>query len=214
MRSGEPRFRRSSTRSAVVPAFLAAGFLILLVGVLTNGPLVRLDLFVNSRVPGRDDGPQVLHDVAMSVITLANPPDTAFALVVVVLVWGLLSRSWWPVLAAAPAVVALTSTVLLFKWLVDRPGPAGSGPVGSFGAFPSGHTATALVCAATLATLVGFVRPRWAIAARLVAAAWAVLVAWSVVWVHYHYLNDVLGSFLLGSLVLWLCYRWPWSLHR
>ena len=197
-----------------MPAALAVGFLLLTVGVLTKGPLVRLDLFVDSQMPGRDDGPQALHDLAMGVITLADPPYTTVALLAVVLGWGLLTRSWWPVLAAAPAVLAMTSTVLLFKWLVGRAGPPGSGPAGSFGAFPSGHTATALVCAATLAALVGFARPQWAIAARLAAAAWALLVAWSVVWVHYHFLNDVLGSFLLGSLVLWLCYRWPWSLHR
>jgi membrane-associated phospholipid phosphatase len=197
-----------------VPAVLALGFLVLTVGVWTKGSFLRLDLFVDSHVPGRDDGPQVLHDVAMGVITLANPPDTTVALLVVALGWGLLSRSWWPVLASAPAVLAMASTVLLVKWLVDRPGPPGSGPVGSFGAFPSGHTATALVCAATLAALVGFVRPRWRTAARVAAAAWALLVGGSVVWVHYHLLTDVLGSFLLGSLVLWLCYRWPWSLHR
>jgi undecaprenyl-diphosphatase len=193
---------------------LAVGYLILTVGVLTNGPFVRLDLFVDSQVPGRDDGPQFLHDLAMGVITLANPPYTTVALLMVMLGWALLARSWWPVLASAPPVLVMTSTVLLFKWLVGRAGPPGSGPAGSFGAFPSGHTATALVCAATLAALVGFVRPRWASVARLAAAAWALLVAWSVVWVHYHFLNDVLGSFLLGSLVLWACYRWPWSLRR
>jgi len=44
----------------------------------------------------------------------------------------------WPVVAAAPAVVALTVTVLAGKWLLARPGPPCGDPVDILGAYPSG----------------------------------------------------------------------------
>lgn len=36
------------------------------------------------------------------------------------------------------------------------------------------------------------------------------LVAWSLLWLHFHWLCDVLGASLLAALLLWLLYRWPW----
>jgi membrane-associated phospholipid phosphatase len=45
-----------------------------------------------------------------------------------------------------------------------------------------------------------------------VAACWTLLVVLGLLWLHFHWLSDVVGSVLLGSLVLWLLLRWPWRL--
>jgi hypothetical protein len=82
-------------------------------------------------------------------------------LLTVVALWAIWSRTPWPVVGAAPAVVAMTVTVLVGKWLLARPGPPGSDAVDSLGYYPSGHTATALVCTGTLAVLVAWAAYMW-----------------------------------------------------
>ena len=200
-------------RSGVwVAAALAASFSLLTLSVLLDGPTTWLDRLLDARLPHPGEGPSALHSVAVLVSTVANPPGVISVVVAVVLGWSVLARSRWPLFAAAPSLLALVGTVLMSKWLVGRPGPPESNPVsalGGLGYFPSGHTATALVCAGTLAVLLGQVRPRLQGVSRLAAGSWTLLVAWSMVWLHYHWLSDVVGAMLLGTLVLWLLYRWP-----
>lgn len=174
----------------------------------TNG----LDLWVDERMPRRGGGPAALHDFAMAITTVANPSTTMSFILVVVAFWAIWSRTVWPVVAAAPAVLALTVTVLAGKWLLARPGPTGSDPVAILGAYPSGHTATAMVCTGTLAALVARRHPRYRRRLALAVAGWTTLVAWSLLWLHFHWLCDVLGASLLAALLLWLLYRWPWSI--
>jgi membrane-associated phospholipid phosphatase len=38
------------------------------------------------------------------------------------------------------------------------------------------------------------------------------LVAAALLWEHFHWLSDVVGSMFLGALVLWLLLRWPLQL--
>jgi membrane-associated phospholipid phosphatase len=80
------------------------------------------------------------------------------------------------------------------------------------GAYPSGHTATALVCTGTLAVLFARRHAPYRRGLTLAVTGWTTLVAWSLLWLHYHWLSDVLGGALLGVLLLWLLYRWPWYL--
>jgi undecaprenyl-diphosphatase len=148
----------------------------------------------------------------MAITTVANPPVTMALLLTVAALWAIWSRTTWPVVGAAPAVVALTVTVLAGKWLLARPGPPGSDPVDILGAYPSGHTATALVCTGTLAVLVARRHPQYRRGLTLAVAGWTTLVAWSLLWLHFHWLCDVLGGALLAALLLWLLYRWPWYL--
>jgi undecaprenyl-diphosphatase len=133
-------------------------------------------------------------------------------LLTVVALWAISSRAPWPVVAAAPAVVSLTVTVLAGKWLLARPGPPGSEPVDILGAYPSGHTATALVCTGTLAVLLARRYPQYRRGLTLAVTGWTTLVAWSLLWLHFHWLCDVLGGALLGALPLWLLYLWPWHM--
>ena len=196
----------------LVAAALAASLSLLTLSVLLNDPTTRLDLLLDARLPRPGEGPSFLHSVAVLVSTVASPPGVISGVVAVVLGWSALTRTRWPLFAAVPPLLAVVGTVLLGKRLVGRPGPPHSDPVsalGGLGYFPSGHTATALVCAGILAVLLGQVRPGLRAAARLAAGAWTLLVGWSMVWLHYHWLSDVVGAILLVTLVLWLLYRWP-----
>ena len=193
-------------------AVLALGLAVLTTLVATGGPSVGLDRWVDERLPRRGGGPAPLHFVAEAITTVANPPLTMALLLAAVALWAIRSRTLWPVVAAAPAVVGLTVTVLVGKWLLARPGPPGSDPVDILGAYPSGHAATALVCTGTLAVLVGRGHPQFSRGLTLAVTGWTTLVAWSLLWLHFHWLCDVLGGALLGALLLWLLYRWPWSL--
>jgi membrane-associated phospholipid phosphatase len=193
-------------------AVLALSLAVLTTLVATGGPGVGLDRWVDETLPRRGGGPAPLHFVAEAITTVANPPLTMALLLAAVALWAIRSRTLWPVVAAAPAVVGLTVTVLVGKWLLARPGPPGSDPVDILGAYPSGHTATALVCTGTLAVLFARRHAQYRRGLTLAVTGWTTLVAWSVLWLHYHWLSDVLGGALLGALLLWLLYRWPWYL--
>lgn len=191
---------------------LALGLSVLTTLVATGGPSAGLDRWVDQTLPRRGGGPAPIHFVAEAITAVANPPVTVALLLTVAALWAIWLRTPWSVLAAAPAVAVLTVTVLLGKWLLARPGPPGSDPVHIFGAYPSGHTATALVCTGTLAVLVTRRHPQYRRGLTLAVTGWTTLVAWSLLWLHFHWLCDVLGGALLGALLLWLLYRWPWYL--
>lgn len=186
--------------------------LAVLTSLVATGRTVGLDRWVDETLPRRGGGPAPLHFVAEAITTVASPPLTLGLLLIATVLWAIWSRTLWPVLAAAPAVALLTVTVLLGKWLFARPGTPGSDPVHIFGAYPSGHTATALVCTGTLAVLVTRRHPQYRRGLTLAVTGWTALVAWSLLWLHFHWLCDVLGAALLGALLLWLLYRWPWYL--
>lgn len=199
---------RWSTGAAVLALSLA----VLTTLVATGGPGVGLDRWVEETLPRRGGGPAPLHFFAEAITMVANPPLTMALLLAAVALWAIRSRTLWPVVAAAPAVVGLTVTVLVGKWLLARPGPPGSDPVDILGAYPSGHTASALVCTGTLAVLFARRHPPYRRGLTIAVTGWTTLVAWSLLWLHFHWLNDVLGGALLGALLLWLLYRWPWFL--
>jgi hypothetical protein len=200
--------RRVGGKGATGAVALALG-LAVLTALVATGRTVGLDSWVNELMPRRGGGPAPLHFVAEAIVTVATPSVTVALLLTAAALWAIWSRTLWPVLAVAPAVAVLTVTVLVGKWLLARPGTPGSGTVHIFGAYPSGHTATALVCTGTLAVLVARRHPQFRRGLTLAVTGWTALVAWSLVWLHFHWLCDVLGAALLGALLLWLLFRWP-----
>ena len=199
-------------RGAPVAAAVLALCLIVLTTLVAMGRTSGLDRWVDEAIPKEGEGPAPLYALAVAITTVANPPLTMTVLLTVVALWAIWARSPWPVAVAAPAVVALTSTVLAGKWLLARPGPPSSDPVHLFGAYPSGHTATALVCSGTLAMLISHRHPQYHRGLVFAATGWTTLVAWSLVWLHFHWLCDVLGAVLLGALLLVMLDRWLWHL--
>jgi membrane-associated phospholipid phosphatase len=98
---------------------------------------------------------------------------------------------------AAIRVGLAVAAVLLLKPLLGVPGPHSAGKYG--GAFPSGHTTSTVVCVALLLAWVG--RPRWVTGRVAVATGVVAVVGVSVVYIHYHYVSDVVGGVVLGLLI-------------
>ncbi|WP_207555913.1 phosphatase PAP2 family protein [Intrasporangium flavum] len=191
---------------------LLVALVALTVGVVREGRVYRLDDAVLALTPGETGGPGLPHVLAFAVVDLATP---AVGVAVVLLVAAWLSRRWRdpaPLVVAVPAIVLLTTTVLVGKAVIDRAAPGFDAVVAHDGSYPSGHTATALVCAGVLAEIVSRLRPHRRRAAWVAAAGWTLLVVLGLLWLHFHWLSDVVGSVLLGTLVLWLLLRWPWRL--
>ena len=67
------------------------------------------------------------------------------------------------------------------------------------GAFPSGHTTSAVVCVALLLAWVGW--PRLVTGRVAVNAAVVVIVGGSAIYLNYHYFSDVIGGVVLGLLI-------------
>jgi undecaprenyl-diphosphatase len=135
------------------------------------------------------------------------------AMAVVGLAAALLRRSWRPVQAMAAGYAALL-VVLFLKAVGDRPGPSMAGqalvPIaappraGGLGYFPSGHTGNTMLGYGTSALILAFVftgrRARILIATAM--TLWALAVGFSLVWMDFHWVSDVLGSYALCGAAL------------
>jgi membrane-associated phospholipid phosphatase len=118
---------------------------------------------------------------------------------------ALRSRPWWlgaPLGAAALAVGQLLRDGLSVAIGRARPPAADwARPASGYG-FPSGHTTTATLAAGLLCLgLLRALRRTWRVAVICVAACWAGAVGASRVYLGVHWPTDVLGGWLLGTLL-------------
>lgn len=205
----EGRHAGRADRAGVLVALgLTVALAVLTLVVATGWWVTGIDAAVDGSVPPHGRFPS-LDRLARVVTTVAQPAGSVVAVAVIASAVAAVSRSWWPLKAAVPALALLTSLVLLGKSLLQRPGPPGSEVGTTLGYFPSGHTTSALVCVGTVALLLAHHRPRARLPLLAVTAAWTLVVGWGLVWRHFHWLSDVVAGVLLGSLVLWLVFRWP-----
>jgi len=92
---------------------------------------------------------------------------------------------------------AIVSNIL--KYTINRPRPFITHPIiekisaGGSPSFPSGHTCDAF----TIATAISIAYPKWYII--IPAYFWAILVAYSRMFLGVHYLSDVIAGILLGK---------------
>jgi membrane-associated phospholipid phosphatase len=134
----------------------------------------------------------------------------AIGLVLGAIVLGVMWRRRWDRLAwvvlTVPGGMLLGEAV---KLLVHRHRPYVTGPFVDWAgySFPSGHTIGATLLYGSLIVLALSVieRPRWRAATCLAGVTLIVAVAFSRVALGAHYLTDVLGAILLGTLWLTLC---------
>jgi undecaprenyl-diphosphatase len=96
--------------------------------------------------------------------------------------------------------------VLFLKAIGDRPGPsmAGQAMSGGLGYFPSGHTGNTMLGYGTSALILAFVFTghRMRILISTAMTLWALAVGFSLVWMDYHWVSDVLGSYALCGAAL------------
>ncbi|WP_263105304.1 phosphatase PAP2 family protein [Kitasatospora sp. DSM 101779] len=116
------------------------------------------------------------------------------------------SRWWLPLPLAAAAAVLIPLLVVPAKAWFARPGPYGL-PLApdQWGWYPSGHTATSAIAYGTAALLLG---GTLAADARLVLYTCTAMLCLGVgaglVWSDYHWLLDVVASWCLAGLLLWV----------
>lgn len=202
--------RRLGWRTAT-PAALLAAFGVLLLLVLTRPNFAtHVDTAVRDAVERTAHMPQNRRHwmVFKAFAAFGNAEIALPGLAVWSAFMAVVRRSWRPVLAALFAYAVLSGAVVTLKIAVGRPGPV-PGPLdGGFGYFPSGHTADTMMCYGTCALMLAggigaFGGGRtWR---RFVGAALAVqvlLVGFSLVWLDYHWVTDVLGSYALCGAAL------------
>lgn len=207
-----------------IPVALLGLYLVLWALVLARPTfLTSFDLWVRDHVQARThadlDGAHrwrlVKHvaDLGGSVAVPGVPVRIQLAMVllgVVALTGAAVRRDWRP-LAAAAVGYATLGLVLVLKAIGNRPGPsmAGQAFTDGLGYFPSGHTGTTMACYGTSALILAFVvTGRWlrrAVATGMTLLALAVGVA--LVWMDYHWVSDVLGSYALCGAALFVVAR-------
>lgn len=213
-RRWEP-LRRSRAR---IPLILLGAFLVLWVLVLARPTfLTSFDVWARDHIQnvshatdGKHRWPvfKAIADLGGGVTVPGIPfqvqvPMTGLA--VVGLGAAAVTRSWRPVFAMAAGYAALL-VVLVLKAIGDRPGPsmAGNALSGGLGYFPSGHTGNTMLGYGTAALILAYVftghRARVTIAAAM--TLWALAVGFSLVWMDYHWVSDVLGSYALCGAAL------------
>lgn len=186
-----------SVRRTTAALVLLVLFAALLLAVERHSPVGRADQAVWRWTKAHQVGG--LLTAAQVVTDILSPPVEAAILLLTGLVLSKRRRSWQPVHAAAVTLVVLAVLVVGFKVGLGRPGPASLHQRIFNGSFPSGHAASLLVCGAALLLLTGWYRLR---AAWFALAALMALIAACLIYAHFHFVSDVVGSVLLGTVII------------
>jgi membrane-associated phospholipid phosphatase len=178
-------------------------FVAVTVMVLTGSGIVALDHRVADALGATYDG---FYRFGNRLTEVVSPAVDTTVLAVTGAVLSLRRHRWEPVLTAVAAIALCAAVVLSVKVGVGRLAPNGY-PAGDGGDFPSGHTAAALVLLGTTALLLTAGRSRrWALGGVGVLTA---LVGTALVYDRFHWLSDVVGSLLIGPVLLWAVSRMP-----
>jgi membrane protein DedA with SNARE-associated domain/membrane-associated phospholipid phosphatase len=139
-------------------------------------------------------------------VTVLGSPEVAGAVIVVAAAYLLWRRQATEALTLLVGFAATFGAVHMAKAIEARPRPAGGLVEASGSSFPSAHAAYSLAYVAIVLavgrTLTSFVhRAAWVVFALMLAAA----IGLSRVYLHVHYLSDVLAGWALGAAVFAVC---------
>lgn len=196
-----PAARRSRHRRRLVALALLAAYAALIVAVVVGSPLDVLDRYIAGLDPLRD-APVVHRGVVLYVLTGQRvPAATAAGIYVAWQAWR--RRTWQPIIMFTVALLVLNVTVAAVKYGTGRLGPGLTEQAHTVLAggtiFPSGHASDAVVVFGVVAMLAPEARRRGAIIVASIAAA---LVGIGTLLIDTHWVTDVIGAWLAGSLVL------------
>ena len=147
-----------------------------------------------------------LTTAALAVTNSAG--DLAWVVAVVGGLLALRSRPWWVGALAGAAALGLGQLLrLALVTSIGRARPPAAdwaAPVRGY-ALPSGHTTTATLAAGLICLgLAGALQGVWRVVGITVAALWAIAVGLTRVYLGVHWPSDVLGGWLLGTLLTML----------
>lgn len=146
--------------------------------------------------------------VLMAVTTVSGPVVLPVLVAVGGLLYGLRAREWWSAALLVGAMIVAIGVATVIKVVVGRERPSESLWVvpgaESSASFPSGHTIGAATFLLVLGYLAWVRRPTWRTAVTwLVAAVLGMgLVAFSRMYLGYHFATDTLASMALAVAVL------------
>lgn len=175
-------------------------YALLIWGVVVRSPLTTLDQDV-LRLDLHERNPDWFHPLHTYVLLGQRAPSTLVALP-----WfgwrAWKSRSWRPLLTLGVALLMLNLSVGIVKLATGRRGPSVTHHAYSVftggDIFPSGHVSNAVVLYGVIAMFaVSYRRTVSALAVFL-----AVTVGLSTIYLDTHWLTDVVGGWIAGSLVL------------
>lgn len=204
----EPAARRRlfATSGTLIATGLVA-FAVLLVGVLTESGVARLDEPVDAWFDGFRSADTTALMIALAIVF--GPVALPIIVLLVVAIWAIAAKHLWRPLMLATGMLAGVALALVIAPIVRQPRP----PVADmlFGAdhtfsFPSGHVLGAADCFLLLAFLLASrVQKAWfTVAAVTVAVAMIVAQAAGRIYLGYHYLSDVCASIALSMVVVGL----------
>jgi membrane-associated phospholipid phosphatase len=195
------RAQRKRLSARAITFWVVLGvYALLTIGVLFHSPLLTLDQDV-FRLDLRQRHPEWFYPIHTFVMLGQRGPATLVALPW--FAWrAWKSRSPRPFIMLGAALVLLNLSVGFVKVATGRLGPSATHHAYSVfeggDIYPSGHVSNAVVLYGVIAMLaVGY---RWAVAAAAVAISLAI--GLSTIYLDTHWLTDVLGGWLAGSLVL------------
>ncbi|MCX6499134.1 MAG: phosphatase PAP2 family protein [Arthrobacter sp.] len=210
-RGGPPRARSQRALFFAAAGLLVAGeaaFWLMLAAVQTNSGLALLDGGVHAALVEGRSAPATAFLAAVSTVTSPTWMTVIGGLVAVG--WAIRKRELWRPALLLGAMAATVGVSTIIKHQVGRARPSAAdflmGPDDAL-SFPSGHTFGAGVFALVLVYLVlggagaRTVRRSTAVLAFSAAALGTVLVAFSRLYLGYHWLTDVVASMGLAVAV-------------
>jgi undecaprenyl-diphosphatase len=135
---------------------------------------------------------------ASHVVSWLAPERFVLLLALGSAVVGAWRRTLWPLLQSGLAVVAVGALALGLKVLLARGDPGGE-HTSLGGSFPSGHSATLLVCVGTGAMLVSCPTRWWQ---RVGVLALEAVLAVAMLYIGMHWFTDIVGGALVAGVVL------------
>ncbi|HUG63074.1 MAG TPA: bifunctional DedA family/phosphatase PAP2 family protein [Methylomirabilota bacterium] len=180
--------------------FAVMGFVDLTFGLTTGSSLAASDQALSNLVQGFRTPPG---DVAMVAITMVGD-GVVLASVAAAVMAALLIHREWPLAGAAAAAMAATALFVPFtKALLERTRPTTLYSGADAFSFPSGHASLSMTVMGVVAVLLAHrLDRRSRLTVYAIAAAAAVLVAFSRIYLAAHWPSDVAAGLLFGGAMV------------